>query len=50
MFKREQGIVKILIGENCLDSFVKTTKEFKKFDEVDDVEEIFRMKKNSYKA
>ena len=30
MFEQEQSIAKISIGENSLDGFVETTKEFKK--------------------
>ena len=33
------------MGENVLGSFFKTTKEFKKLDEVNDVEERIKMKK-----
>ena len=31
-----------------MDSFVKTNKEFKKLDEVDDAKEIIKMKINSF--
>ena len=34
-----------LIGENVLNLFLKTTKIFKKLDEVSDAEEILKMKK-----
>ena len=44
-FKQEKITVKISIGENVLDSFVDTTKEFKKLDEVEDADEINNMKK-----
>ena len=44
-FKQEMIIVKSSIGQNVLDSSVKTTKKFKKLDEVDDSEEIIKMKK-----
>ena len=33
-----------------MDSFVKTTKEFKRIYEVDDADEITNMKKNTFKA
>ena len=45
-FKQENSIVKSSMGENILGSFFKTTKEFKKLDEVDDAYEIIKMKKN----
>ena len=45
MFKQEDIIVKSLTGENFLDSFVETTKEFKKLDEVNDSEDITKTKK-----
>ena len=44
--KQEKSTVKSSIGENFLDSFVKTTKEFKKFDEVNDADKIINMKIN----
>ena len=42
--------MKISIGENVLDSFVDTTKEFKKLDEVEDADEINNMKKNAFES
>ena len=42
--------MKSLIGEKFLDSFVETTREFRKLDEVDDAEEIIKMKKNAFEA
>ena len=38
------------MGENVLGSFFKTTKEFKKLDEVNDVEERIKMKKTRFKV
>ena len=49
-FKQEKSIIKSSIGENIWDSFVKTTKEFKKLDEVEDSDEIISMKKNAFEA
>ena len=49
-FKQQKIIVKSLIGENFLDIFIETTKEFKKLDEVDDAEEIINTKKNAFEA
>ena len=40
--------MKISIGANFWGSFVKTTKTFKKHDEVNDAEEIIKMKKNAF--
>ena len=40
--------MKTLIGEKVLDIFVKTPKEFKKFGEVDDTEEIKKMERKSF--
>ena len=37
-FKQENRIVKSSIGENFLDCFSRTTREFKKLDEVEDSE------------
>ena len=50
MFEQEQSIAKISIGENSLDGFVETTKEFKKPNEVDDAVEIIKIKKNAFEA
>ena len=33
-----------------MDQFVETTNEFKKIDELDDAEEIIKMKKNAFEA
>ena len=49
-FKQENSIIKSSIEENIWDSFVKTTKEFKKLDEVEDSDEIISMKKNAFEA
>ena len=49
-FKQENSIAKISIGENVLDGFVETTKEFKKLDEVDDSDKIINMKKNAFES
>ena len=43
--KQENRTVKLLIWGNVLDSFVKTTKEFKKLNEVSDAEERIKMNK-----
>ena len=48
-FKQEKIIVKSLIGENFLDGFVKTNRQFKKLDEMNDAEEGIEMKKMSLK-
>ena len=42
--------MKSLIGENFLDGFFETAKEFKKLDEVDDAEEIIKTKKISFES
>ena len=49
-FKQEKITVKILIREICLDSFVNTTKEFKKLDELENADEIINTKKNEFDA
>ena len=49
-FKELNSIVKSSIGENVVDSSIKTTNEIKKLDEVYDAEEIFKMKKNIFEA
>ena len=38
--KQENSILKSSTGEEFLGNFVKTTKEFKKLDEVNDTDEI----------
>ena len=48
-FKQENSTVKSSIGENFLDIFIETTKEFKKLDEVYDAEEIIKTKKMHFK-
>ena len=42
--------MKSSIGENFLDSFVKTTRSFNKLDEVDDAYEIIKTKINTFEA
>ena len=50
-FKQQKNILKSLIGENFWDSFVETTKEIKKIDEVYyDADEIIKMKTNAFEA
>ena len=47
-FKQEKNIMKSSILENVLDSFLETTKELERLDEVDNVDEIVNMKKTSF--
>ena len=47
-FEQEKSTMKGSSGENILDSFVKTTKEFKKYDDVNDAQEIPKTKKNVF--
>ena len=46
-FKQQKSIEKFPI-EDKNDSFVKTTKEFKKYDDVNDAQEIPKTKKNVF--
>ena len=46
-FMQEKRIVKSSIGY-CFGYFVKTTKEFQKLYEVNDSDEIIKMKKNAF--
>ena len=48
--KQENRILKSSTGEDFLGNFVKTTKEFKKLDEVNDTDEIIEMKKNAFEV
>ena len=49
-YKQMKSTMKFLIGGNYLGCCVETTKEFKKVDNVGDVEEIIKMKKKSFEV
>ena len=49
-FKQERSIMKSVIGSKQLNSLLETTKVIKKLDELDDAEEINKMKKSAFKA
>ena len=42
--------MKSSIRQTFFDVFVKTTEEFKKLDEVDDADEIIKMKKDAFEV
>ena len=49
-FKQEKSIVKSFIGEKKWGDFVKTTKEFRKLDDLYDADEIIKMNKSKFEA
>ena len=49
-FKQENIIVKSSTEETNWDSFVKSNKEFRGLDKVDDADEIIHMNKNAFEA